>query len=92
MYYIVSEQGGKLLDVFRTPRTQRQMQELAEYFECDVYAIEGQHSGMSAVYVEQAGKATVCPNGHTSARYFAEAEVVRCPECGLHDVSDDSDS
>lgn len=28
-----------------------------------------------------------CPNGHTGAIYYMVPDVVRCPNCGIHDVA-----
>ena len=47
MYYIIAVSSSKILDSVPA-LSQYDLQAEADYFNCAVYAIEGQHSGMTA--------------------------------------------
>lgn len=48
MYYIMSSETDCILETVSTPPTQDELQTEADFFNCAVYVIEGQHYGMSA--------------------------------------------
>lgn len=48
MYYIMSENENRILDTDFYPPTEDDLQAQANYYNCAVYVIEGQHYGMSA--------------------------------------------
>ncbi len=48
MYYIMSESDGKILETSMSVPTQEELQEIANYMDCDVYVIQGEHFGMTA--------------------------------------------
>lgn len=50
MYYIMSEGGSGILDSVDRRPDQDKLDEMAQYFECDIYVILGEHTGLTAKF------------------------------------------
>lgn len=46
-YYVIADDTGQVLEVYDS---QPDPQEQADLFECSIYIIDGQHSGLTAEY------------------------------------------
>ena len=47
MYYIISEDNGQLIELQESCPTTDELATLAEECECDLWVIEGEHSGIT---------------------------------------------
>lgn len=48
MYYIMNEFDGRILEAQHNRPTQKELQGTANFMQCEVYVIQGQHIGMTA--------------------------------------------
>lgn len=48
MYYIMSEEGSHILESQSNRPTAKELQETANFMRCEIYVIQGEHTGMSA--------------------------------------------
>ena len=48
MYYIVNEATGQIVDSQEHRPTDKELQSIADYMQCDVYVIRGEHAGLTA--------------------------------------------
>lgn len=47
MYYVISD-NGQIVESYDRRPTQEQLQADADYFNCEVYVIDGEHTGLTA--------------------------------------------
>lgn len=48
MYYIMRKENGRILESQMNRPTTKELQETANFMRCEVYVIQGEHTGMSA--------------------------------------------
>lgn len=48
MYYIMSEEDSHILESQSKRPTSKELQDAANFFDCALYVIQGEHTGMSA--------------------------------------------
>ena len=51
MFYIMLENGSQIVESYEDRPTQQELDAMAQQFEGDLYVIEGEHYGMTAIYV-----------------------------------------